>query len=106
MVRLVRVEFQVERRADALFALDPNTTAVGDDDPASDGEPESRTGTPRSVRLPVPVEDVIPTLRRDPDPGVRHRKDQVGLARLRAEIDPSARGGKFQRIADEIREDL
>ena len=97
-----------EGRALPLLALHPDPTPVQLDQPLGDREAEpgpAELPADRDVRLPELLEDVAHLVGRDPDPGVRHREQQIVALHLDPDLHVPL-PGELQRIAGQVDQTL
>src|SRR6185436_17962778 len=88
-------------------ALDPNSPAVRVDDALRDRQPQAGSACARSVcRLPIPVEDAIEMLARDPCTSIPYRKNQPPIAIFGAYNDPPVARRELDRVTQEVSEHL
>src|SRR5690606_10337367 len=105
-VRYARRQPQREAGADAGAALHRDVAAEQTCDAPADGEPES--GTWRSLRVGTPelLEEVLELIRGNARAGVADVDEHVRLVGAYAHDDAATCVGVFDRVRDQVAEDL
>src|SRR5712691_9717222 len=102
-------ERDAERRADVLLALDGDLAAVRLDDRAADRKPEARTRDRllrRVGRSEEALEQMLLLLLRHAGARVHNLDHDRAVVLRRSQLHPATAWGEFQRIRDEVVEQL